>query len=125
MTTGHIRIEIVALQKLAQVHAAFVNLNLRRIGTEEKTSSIQRLGVEIRKDGVDQLLHIAVASRVCNVVNGKQDMKLRPSRFAVFLAHIRSAVMNGKGYAGKRLHNIGGQHPILRVFRMVVVAVNW
>lgn len=73
-------------------------------------------GIGVWIDGVDQLLHIAVASRVCNKANGKQRMEFGASGFAIFLAHIIEAIMNSKGDAGEWLHDIGWHHPIHRLF---------
>ncbi|MPM42114.1 hypothetical protein SDC9_88776 [bioreactor metagenome] len=58
------------------------------------------------------------------MVNGKKNVKLWPSGFTVLFAHIGPAIVNGKGHAGKCLHNIGWQHPVFRVFRVVVITVH-
>lgn len=51
-------------------------------------------------------------------------MKFWTSGFSVLFAHMRSAVMNGKGYIGKCRFHIGGLHPFIGIFRVVIIAVH-
>ena len=124
LTVWHIVVEGILLQKLRQGHAARIDGDIRSTGPEEEAGGVQRLGVKVREDGIDQLLHVTVQGRVSDVVDGKQNMELGPCRFPVFLPHMEAAVMNGEGHAGKSLHNILRRLPTGRVLGMVIVAVH-
>ena len=116
VASGKICIELVIIQKFREVHATGIELHIRFLRAKEEACRIQRVRIKIRKDGVHQLLHIAVKGRVRHAVNGKENMELRPCRLSVFLPVIEAAVVDGKAYAGKRFQHIGGLDPIRRIF---------
>ena len=51
-------------------------------------------------------------------------MELGTSGFAVFLTHMKAAVVNGKGNAGKSRLNISRSDPIGRILGVVIVTVH-
>ena len=124
LAVRHVIVEGVLLQKLRQVHAARIQGDIRSAGPEEEPGGIQRLGIEVREDGIDEFLHIAVEGSIGHVVDGKQDMELGSRRFPVFLPHVIAAVVDGEGHTGERLHDVVRGLPSGRVFGMVVVAVH-
>ena len=123
-TLGHICIKIICGQILAQGHFTRVKFDLWVRRSEKETGSIQSLCIEIRENGIDQFLHFAVCGGVRHILNGKQDMELGTSGFAVFLSHMKAAVVNGKGNAGKSRLNISRSDPIGRVLGVVIVTVH-
>ena len=120
----HICIEIAIGKKGRQRHWPVKDINLRCSRTEEESGGIERLGIKIRKEGVDQLFQIAVLRRIRQSVNGKQHMEFRSRFLAVFHLHVVAAVVNRKGHARKCGGNIGGIDPFLRIIAVVVVAVD-
>ena len=116
MPTGQVCIELVVIQKFREVHATGIELHIRLLCSEEETSSIQRLRIEIRKYGIDQLLHIAIEGGICHPVDGKEHVELWPCRFAVFLALIKAAVMDGEAYSRKCLQHVFRCDPVFRIF---------
>ena len=123
-TAGHICVKIFCGQILTEGHFAGVQFDLRVRRSKEETGSIQCLGVEIRENGVDQFLHFTVCCSICHVLNGKQHVELGTSGFAVFLTHIKAAVVNGKCNARKSRPDISGSDPIVRILGVVVIAVH-
>ena len=117
-------VKIVLLQKFGQVHPAWIERDLCCGGAEEESGGIQRIGVKVREDGVDQLLHIAVERRVGHIVDGKEHMEFGPRSLPVLLPHMEAAEVNGKGDAGKVLGYVLRGNPVLRVLRVVVVAIH-
>ena len=124
LTVWHIVVEGILLQKLRQGHAARIDGDIRSAGSEEEAGGVQRLGVKVREDRIDQLLHVTVQGRVSDVVDGKQNMELGPRRFPVLLPHVEAAVMDGEGHAGESLHDVLRCLPTGRVLGVVVVAVH-
>ena len=108
-------IEIVLLQKLGQVHPARIQRDLCCGGAEEEPGRVEGIGVKVREDRVDQLLHIAVERRVGHIVDGKEHMELGPCSFSIFLPHIETAEVDGKGDAGKLLENVLRSNPVFRI----------
>ena len=53
-------VELVVVQELREVHATGIELHVRVLRPEEEACGIQRVRVEVREDGVDQLLHVGV-----------------------------------------------------------------
>ena len=117
-------IEIVLLQKLGQVHPARIQRDLCCGGAEEEPGRVECIGIKVRENGIDQLLHIAVERRVGHIVDGKEHMEFGSRSLSVFLPHIEAAEMDGKGDAGKLLENILRSNPVLRVLRVVVVTIH-
>ena len=124
LAVRHAIVEGVLLQKLSQVHAARIQSDICRAGSEEEAGGVKRLGVEVREDGIDQLLHIAVEGGVGHIVNGKQNMELGSGRLSVFLPHIEAAVVDGEGHAGESLHDVLRRLPTGWVFGVVVITVH-
>ena len=124
LSIRHIVVEGILLQKLRQGHAARTDGDIRSAGSEEEAGGVQRLGVKVREDGIDQLLHVTVQGRVSDVVDGKQNMELGPRRFPVLLPHMEAAVVDGEGHAWKSLHDVLRRFPTGRVLGVVVVAVH-
>lgn len=60
---------------------------------KEEASCIQGLRIEIGKDGIDQLFHVAVKGSVCHIINRKENVKLGPCGLAVFYSVIEAAVL--------------------------------
>ena len=123
-TAAHIGIEVIPGQVLTEGHLAGENLHLGFCRAKEETGGIQSLGVEVREDGIDQLLHFAVGCRVGHALNGKQHMELGTSGLAVLLAHMETAVMDGKGDAGECRLYISRSDPIGRILGVVIVTVH-
>ena len=120
--SGHIRIEVL-LEKLGKVDASFVKLHLRVGCAEEEPCCIQGVGVEIREHRIDELFHIAVCNGIGHMVDGKENVELGASCLAVFLTHIGTAVVNGKGDTGECFKDICGHYPIVRILGVVIVAI--
>ena len=120
----HIFIKQVLIQKLRQIHASGIKRHLSGSSAEEETCRIQRLCIKIWKDGVDQLLHVAIQRSVGAVFNREQHMEFRSGRFAVFLTVMETAEMDSEGNSRKSLHHIFRCHPVSRIFRMVIIAVH-
>ena len=121
---AHIGIEVIPGQILTEGHLAGENLHLWFCRAEEESGGIQSLGIEIRENGVDQLLHFAVCRSIRHIINGKQHMELGTGGFAVFLTHIEATVVNGKGNAGKSRLNISRSNPIGGIIGVVIVTVH-
>ena len=118
----HIRIKVI-LEEGGKVDISLIQFNLGVGCPEEETSGIEGVGVKIRKDGVDEPFHIAVCDSIGHRVNGKENVELGSCCLAVFLTHIRTAVVNGKGHTGECFKNICGHYPIVRVLGVVIVTV--
>ena len=116
MPAGQVCIELIVIQKFREVHATGIELHIRLLCSEEETSSIQSLRIEIWKYGIDQLLHIAIEGSIRYPVDGKEHMELWPCRFAVFLALIKAAVMDGEAYSRKCLQHVCRCDPVFRIF---------
>ena len=116
VAAGQICIELVVIQKFREIHATGIELHIRLLCSKKEASSIQRLRIEIWEDGIDQLLHIAIKGSIRHPVDGKEHMKLRPCRFAIFFALIKSAVMDGETHSGKCLQHICRCDPVFRIF---------
>ena len=123
-TAGQIRIEIVSGKIFAQGHLAGVHFHLWGSCAEEEPGGIQRLGIEVWENGIDQLLHFAVSGSVRHVLDGKQHMELRPGGFSILFTHMEPAVMHRKTDAGKCGLDICRGDPIGRVLGVVIVTVH-
>ena len=122
---AHVLIKgIGVLQKVGQVHAAFPDLHLGSGRPEKEPGCIQRLRIEIRKDGIDQFLQVAVGGRIRHEVNREQDMELRTGRLAVFLPVVETAVVDGKAHARKGSGHVVRGDPLCGIFGVVVVAID-
>ena len=121
----HLGIEIIIVQESVQGHGAVKDLHLCIGCSEEEPGGIQRLGIEIRKNGANQLFQVAVFLSVLHRVNRKQHMELWPSCLTALYLHVVAAVMNCKGHAREGICNIGWIFPIIRVIRVVIVTVHW
>ena len=121
----HLGIEIIIVQKSVQGHGAVKELHLWFGRSEEEPGGIQRLGIEIRENGADQLFQVAVFLRFLHWINRKQHMELRPGCLTAFYLHVVAAVMNCKGYAWEGIGDIRWIFPIIRVIRVVIVTVHW
>lgn len=119
----HIGVEVHVVQEGGQVHRPVKHLDLGLCRAVEETGRVQSLRVEIREDGIDQLLQVAVLVRIGHRVDGKEYMELGPRRFAILALQVVARVMDGKGHIRKRLRDIGRINPVFRILRMVVVAV--
>ena len=73
-------------------------------------------GIFAGEYGIDQLLHIAIEGSIRYPVDGKEHMELWPCRFAVFLALIKAAVMDGEAYSRKCLQHVCRCDPVFRIF---------
>ena len=121
--TGHIRIEVF-FQKLGKVDTALIKLHFGVGSSEEKSRGIEGVGIEVGEDAVHESFHIAVCDGICHAADWEEDVELWSRCLAVFLTHMRTAVMDGKGNTGERLQDIGGHHPIVGIFGVVVVAIH-
>ena len=124
MTSGQACIELVIIQKFRKIHATGIEFHVWLLCSEEEASSIQRIRIEIRKDRIDQLLHIAVEGSIRHALDGKEHMELWPCGLTIFLALVETAVVDSNADAGKSLQHICRCDPILWIFRVVIVAVH-
>ena len=122
--TVHVGIKVIVREEGGQGHGTVENLHLRVLGAEEESGGIQRLGVEVREDGVDQLFQAGILLGIGHRVDGEEHMELRSRRFAVFHLHVVAAVVDRKGDSGKGVSDVGRVLPILRVLTVVVVTVH-
>ena len=122
--TVHVGIKIIVREEGGQSHGTVEDFHLRVLGAEEESGGIQRLGVEVREDGVHQLFQAGILLGVGHRVDGEEHMELRSRRFAVFHLHVIAAVVDRKGDSGKDISDVGRVLPILRVLAVIVVAVH-
>ena len=120
----HIGVKIIVSKECGQRHRPVEDLNLRLLCAEEKTSGVECLGVEVRKDMVGQLFHLAVLAGIGDSVDGKEDMEFWPWSFAAFFLHMVAAIVNRKGHTRECVSNIGRIDPLFRIVAVVIVAVN-
>ncbi len=60
IAAGQILVKILTVQEFCKIHAAGIELDIGIRCTKEKARCIQSFCIKIRKDGIDQFLHIAV-----------------------------------------------------------------
>ena len=120
----HLRVELDIVQVCGQAQRAVEDFHLGDSGAVEETGGVQRLRVEVREDGVDELLKPTVLLGIGHRVDGKEHMELRPCRFAVLGLHVMAGVVNGKGHVRESLRHVRWIDPVLRVLSVVIVAIH-
>lgn len=86
----------VFIKELSQVNPARDTSLLPLPKCKEETGRIQRIGIEIWKNRIDQFLHVSVQRSIRNAINRKHHMELGSRRFSVLLSHMETAKMDGK-----------------------------
>ena len=92
--------------------------------TEEEPSSVQRLGIKVRKDTVHTLLQCAVFSGIVHFFDQEQYMELGARSLAALFLHAVAAEMNSKSDIRECPAHVFRGDPIFRVFRMIIVTIH-
>ena len=71
-----------------------------------------------------QLFQLGVGLRIGDAVDGEEHMELGPRGFSVLHLQVIAAVVDGKGHVRESRSDIRRRLPVLRIFRMVIVAVH-
>ena len=125
VTAGiQIGVEIIVCKERGERHWPVEDLDLRFLCSKEEPGSVERLGIEVWKDCVHQLLQFTVLTGIRDAGDGEENMELRPCCFARFHLHVVPAVMDRKRHAGERVCNVGWVNPCFRIVAVVVVTVH-
>lgn len=114
----------VFIKELSQVNPAGIHLYFRCRSAKEETGRIQRIGIEIWKNRIDQFLHVSVQRSIRNAINRKHHMELGSRRFSVLLSHMETAKMDGKRHSRKSLHYVFRRFPVGGILGVIIITVD-
>ena len=120
----HIGIKLVNGKILRKGHKAIKHLHLGIYGAKVEACSIQRLGIEIREDGIKQPFERSIFLCIGYRIDGEECVELGSCCFPVFDLHMVAAVVNSKLHTGKGICNMVWGLPIFRIVGVVVIALH-
>ena len=114
---------IICIHEINHVCTALIYLNLRTVRSKKKSCFSQSILIKKRIVLPDLNLQICISLAVRHLRDRKIDMKSRSCTLPVLLFHMVTTVAGVKRDIWKCHRNIKRIHPVIRIIRMIVVAV--
>ena len=114
---------IIGIHEISHICTALIHLNLRAVRSKKKSCFSQSILIKKRIVLSDLNLQISISLAVRHLWDREIDVKSRSCTLPVLLFHMVTTVAGVKRDIWKCHRNIKRIHPVIRIIRMIVVAV--